>query len=100
MQEGIGWMNADKYPIVSIFDHVECKAMRYQNDNLGGSDTAMLVVNWIIEQDMDTLGGFIPTHFSFVVHSANSVGADNIQRKLDNYLKFWYNFLDLANYRV
>ena len=41
---------------------------------------------WLVEQDMN--GDYlIPDEFWFTVHSANPVGAANIQSYLDNYLR-------------
>jgi hypothetical protein len=54
--------------------------------DLGGEDTAMIVVNWMIEKDLDN-PGFIPANFDFIVHSANPIGKQNIQGKLSSYLK-------------
>lgn len=42
---------------------------------------------WIVERDLDLNSKFIPDNFSFHVHSANPVGADNIRNLLNNYLK-------------
>lgn len=44
---------------------------------------------WLVERDMDH--GDMPDDFSFNVHSANPVGAENIQRYLDNYLRIKNN---------
>lgn len=54
--------------------------------DLGGDDTAIVVVRWLVDTDLDCLGRFIPDQFDFSVHSANPVGAANIQGLLDSYL--------------
>ena len=54
--------------------------------DLGGDDTAMAVVNWMIEKDLDSSGDWFNKDFTFNVHSANPVGAANIEGKLDSYL--------------
>ena len=54
--------------------------------DLGGDDTSMRYVNWLIGQDLDNFGGFIPKDFTFDVHSQNPEGARNIRAKLDRYL--------------
>ena len=54
--------------------------------DLGGEDTAMRVVKWLVERDLDMNGEFIPKNFMFNVHSANPVGADNIEGYLNSYL--------------
>jgi hypothetical protein len=68
-----------------------CPAFISFDHDLGGEDTAMKVVNWMINQDMDIRHYgllFIPTDFSFVVHSQNPVGAKNITELLNRYLAF------------
>lgn len=54
--------------------------------DLGGDDTAMVVVKRLIELDMDADGSFIPRDFTFHVHSANPVGGENIRALLAQYL--------------
>jgi len=55
--------------------------------DLGGDDTAMIVVKRLVDMDLDAAGQFIPSVFCFSVHSANPVGAANIRSLLDNYLR-------------
>ena len=43
---------------------------------------------WLIEQDLNQNGNFLPENFSFNVHSANPVASDLIFSKLDSYLRF------------
>ncbi len=43
---------------------------------------------WLVENDMDHHGAFLPEDFSFNVHSANVVGAENITGLLARYLEF------------
>lgn len=67
---------ASEFPLKISFDH-----------DLGGDDTAMQVVNYIINGVLD--GVFqIPEDFEYTVHSANPVGAINIANKLNSFLKF------------
>jgi hypothetical protein len=54
----------------------------------GHLDTAMIFVDWLIKYDLDQDGSVIPKDFMFNVHSMDPIGVDNIQTKLDNYLKF------------
>jgi len=54
--------------------------------DLGGDDTAMVVVKYMIERDLDEDSMFIPLEFDFYVHSANPVGAANIKGYLTSYL--------------
>ena len=53
--------------------------------DLGGDDTALNVVKWMIEYDL-TNPGFIPEDFEWGTHSANIVGRDNINGYLKSYL--------------
>jgi hypothetical protein len=57
----------------------------YLDHDLGGDDTAMYFVNWLIDYDMkhDIIGSFW-----FHVHSANPVGRLNIVSLLNNYLNY------------
>lgn len=63
------------------------KHISFDHD-LGGNDTAMEFVKWMIERDISNQGNSIPDNFTFIVHSANPVGALNIQSLLNNYLNF------------
>lgn len=58
--------------------------------DLGGDDTAICVVNFIIEAVLDGLFRF-PENFTFNVHSANPVGAANITGKMNGILNFMVN---------
>jgi hypothetical protein len=79
--EAIGWLKTHGCPSEISFDH-----------DLGGDDTAMRVVHWMIETDMDMDGTFIPPRFRFNVHSANPVGRENIKGLLEGYLRHrWLN---------
>jgi len=53
--------------------------------DLGGDDTAMKIVKWMVERDLDN-PGWIPDNFEFNVHSANPVGKANIEGYLNCYL--------------
>jgi hypothetical protein len=75
-REAIGLLQVNGCPKQISFDH-----------DLGGDDTAMVVVKWMIERDLDGDGKFIPTDFTFRVHSANPVGKANIEGLLDAYLR-------------
>ncbi len=73
-EEAIAFLEAHGCPAVISFDH-----------DLGGDDTAMRVVRWMIDRDLDA-AGFIPEAFEFRVHSANPIGAANIESALGRYL--------------
>lgn len=70
----ISWITHNGIPQVISFDH-----------DLGGEDTAMRVVHWIVEQTLDGKLTF-PDGFVYHVHSANPVGADNIHGTMTNFL--------------
>ena len=55
--------------------------------DLGGDDTAMTIVKWIVEMDLAMSGDYIPYDFTYNVHSANPVGTSNIIGYLDSYFK-------------
>jgi hypothetical protein len=55
--------------------------------DLGEDDTALNIVKYMIELDLDSEGDFIPFDFDFNVHSANPVGKANIEGYLKAYLK-------------
>lgn len=57
--------------------------------DLGGDDTVMIFLKWLIEYDLDN--DIIPIEFEYNVHSANPVGILNITGLLDNYLNFKKN---------
>ncbi|RKR45958.1 cyclic-phosphate processing receiver domain-containing protein [Paraburkholderia sp. BL17N1] len=73
--EAIALLLQDGCPEEISFDH-----------DLGGEDTAMAVAKRLIDLDLDAKGAFIPPTFRFWVHSANPVGAANLQALLDRYL--------------
>lgn len=63
-------------PSVISFDH------DLGEDKLTGFDFA----KWLVERDLDHAGAFIPKDFDFKIHSANPVGAANIEGLLRPYL--------------
>ncbi len=74
-QEAISWCESqNRVPSFISFDH-----------DLGGKDTSMIFIHWMIEKDLDN-PGFIPADFDYSIHSQNSVGQKNIQGLLDGYL--------------
>lgn len=78
--DSIAFMTENGCPDYISFDH-----------DLGGDDTSIIIVNWMIERDLDSNGDFIPVSFDFNVHSANPVGAKNIESKLTSYFKIKYS---------
>ncbi len=75
--DAIDYVTANGVPQICSFDH-----------DLGIGPTGYDFVKYICEIDMDRDGTFIPKDFSFVVHSANPVGKNNIEQYLTNYLKY------------
>jgi hypothetical protein len=63
---------------IALLETRGCPSMISFDHDLGGDDTAMVVVKRLIKMDLDAGGRFIPGHFTFTVHSANPVGRDNI----------------------
>jgi len=75
-EEAIEFMIRNGCPVFISWDH-----------DLGGDDTSLRVVKWMIEMDLDMEKEFIPENFKFFVHSANPVGKANIEGYLNAYLK-------------
>ena len=73
--ESIQYMETYGCPEYISFDH-----------DLGGDDTAMIIVKYMVEKDLDTLGEFIPKNFTWNVHSANTIGSANINGYLKSYI--------------
>ena len=65
---------------------IGCPTFISFDHDLGGDDTAMRVVKFMVEADLDN-PGWIPDNFTFFVHSANPVGAANITGYLNAYLR-------------
>ena len=63
-----------------------CPSFISFDHDLGGDDTAMTIIKFMVETDMDLDYNFIPWGFDFNVHSANPVGAANINGYLNAYL--------------
>lgn len=54
--------------------------------DLGGDDTAMRLVHWLVERDIDE--NILKPGFTFSVHSSNPVGANNIAGTLKHRIRF------------
>lgn len=70
-------------------DYIEKKGcpqyISFDHDLGHGIKTGMDLAKWLVERDLDR-NGFIPRGFSFYVHSANPIGAMNINMYLMQYL--------------
>lgn len=49
--------------------------------------TGLDLVKWMIHQDLEEDGKFIPRGFEFYVHSQNPIGKENIEKLLEHYLR-------------
>lgn len=76
MKEAQTTVNVMGWPIHISFDH----DLGY--DQPSGKDFA----NWVVEQDIEN--NILREGFTFVVHSMNPVGAENIQAMMTQYLIF------------
>lgn len=84
-----GWVVArDSNTAIRLLEARGCPAEISFDHDLGGDDTAMVVVRRLVELDLDAGGTYIPNGFQFSVHSANPVGRENIQALLGRYLAF------------
>ncbi len=52
-------------------------------DAKSGHDLA----KWIVEKDLDMDGAFIPSNFTYTIHSSNPTGSKNIDGVLSSYLR-------------
>lgn len=75
---------SSKQAIREITEYGMPGAISFDHD-LGGNDTAMVVVDWIIENVLDGKIS-LPEGFDFKVHSANVIGGQNIESKMRNFL--------------
>ncbi len=68
-------------PAVVSFDH---------DLGLEEGNDGYTFAKWLVEKDLDALSqhrDFLPPGFKFQVHSANPIGAENIEKLLKNWLK-------------
>lgn len=75
-KETIEFLKNNVCPNYISFDH-----------DLGGDDTSIPIIKFLVNLDMDMDGQYIPYDFDFNVHSANPVGAANIESYINSYLK-------------
>lgn len=67
--EAVSYIKRHGVPSFISFDH-----------DLGEGKTGLDFAHWLIDQHLD--GNRLPDNFSFSVHSANPVGAENIRKLL------------------
>ncbi len=88
--ENFDWIARSSEIAIVLMERYGCPQFISFDHDLGGEDTAMVVVKWMIEMDLDMSGDFIPCDFDWNVHSANPVGAAN----LNGYLKAYFTQKD------
>lgn len=71
---GLCWQKQE-LPVAIAFDH-----------DLGGEDTSMVFLNWMLESIMDCKYE-LPADFTFTVHSQNPIGAALIRDKLTSFIR-------------
>ena len=76
-EEAINYVKQNGMSSFASFDH-----------DLGGDDTAMIFIKWLIDYDLENDGKIIPADFQWNVHSANPVGVKNIDGILKSYMLF------------
>lgn len=59
----------------------------FDNDLGDGLLEGIDLAHWLVEQDLDSGGTFIPEDFDFNIHSANSIAGPRIQSLLSSFLK-------------
>ncbi len=75
-QKAIDYIEEHGLPAFISFDH-----------DLGRDDTAMKLVNFIVDSLLDDKFS-MDQDFDFKIHSANPIGAANIDAKMRNIIKF------------
>ena len=76
-QEAIDCVIKNGPPVEISFDH-----------DLGGDDTSIQFIKWLIDYTMDHPLMKFPK--SFAVHSADPVGSENIRCLMNNFIDFMY----------
>lgn len=56
--------------------------------DLGGQDTAIVFIKWLENNLLDN-GISLPYNFTYSVHSANPVGAENIKCYMNNIIDYF-----------
>lgn len=82
------WIARTSADAITILETLGCPCEISFDHDLGGDDTAMIVVKLLIALDLDAGGAFIPPDLVYSVHSVNPVGRENIRGLLDQYLAF------------
>ena len=80
----VSFMNTFGCPQYVSFDHDLGEQVGESGEELNG----FRIAQWMVNNDLDLNGTFIPNDFGFLVHSANPIGKINITGLLNNYLEF------------
>ena len=86
-QEAIEWVLANGFPNVISFDHD--LGLEHYGGDYSGNNTGYDFAKWLVEYDIDT--NTMPDDFAFTVHSKNPIGSTNIEKMMNNYIKFKRN---------
>ncbi|WNL30494.1 cyclic-phosphate processing receiver domain-containing protein [Aliarcobacter cryaerophilus] len=81
-KEAVNYVEKNGIPSFISFDHD-----LGVDENDKPIETGYDFAKWLVDMDLDNIYKF-PENFSFYVHSANSVGKENIDTYLTNYLNF------------
>jgi len=84
--EAIHWMRKNGCPDYISFDH-DLGFTRLLRDKDPSELNGYDIAKWMVEQDINAKGNWFAEKFSYVVHSANPIGAANIIGLLDCYLR-------------
>jgi hypothetical protein len=68
--------------------HGAPQKIHFDHDLGDGTPTGYDFAKQLVDLDLDADGKYLPANFSFVVHSDNPPGAENIKGLLDGYLAF------------
>ena len=92
MPPGPDWFVATSYEsAIRFLTSIGCPAVISFDHDLGGIKSGLDIAKWLIDKDLMFNGEFIPKNFEFDVHSANIIGAENIEKLLGQYLRFRQN---------
>jgi hypothetical protein len=82
MDEVVDSVKRNGCPSMVSFDH----DLGWDEENNQAVPSGADIASWLINYDM--MFGGMPENFTFVIHSENPIGRDNILGKLNGYLKF------------
>lgn len=90
--KGEGWQIARSYEgAIRIVNSYGAPCFVSFDNDLGIGKEGYDFAKWLVDQDLEQEGKFLPTTFDFHVHSANPVAVKNIESLLRNYLRLKEN---------